>query len=466
MQKTNKQHQYFLIKFFIGLLSVVTPLIAKNKVKNKKEVIAKYSLLFASYEQAKKLYETAHYAEAKAHFAHLKAMEQEPSLTPYIHFYYGLSAYYQGEKTVASHSFFEVLEKFPFWNKQDEVRYWCAICSFEEAKCIEALALMASITSKDMVQAVGSLKKHFLKKIDNLDLLQTCLEKFPNDTLVRKILYKKAACHAYMTQDRSLINQLESRYNCSINLYDPLRKLRSKKKETYAVAVLLPFFVEELDYEACKDQFVIELYQGIKLALEVLKQEGMAIRLFTFDTKKDPTVTAELLNQADMKAMDLIIGPLYPATIPLVAAFCKQHKINFVNPISTNADIITANPFAFLFQPSLETYAEQAAALTLHDIADKAIEEPVVAVFYGSAKEDVLQAKRYKEIIEKNLSKELDLFVQLTNRTEIEAFVSTVNQEKKEDNQEIDIADDEAIEAKEAIEKEKKTIEWKKITHI
>ncbi|MBX9890596.1 MAG: hypothetical protein K2X94_04995 [Amoebophilaceae bacterium] len=448
MQKTNNQRQYFLITFFIGLLSV--------------EVIAKRSLLFESYTQAKKLYETAHYRDAQAQFAHLKATEQVSSLTPYIHFYYGLSAYYQGEKKLASHSFFEILEKFPLWNKQDEVRYWCAICSFEEANCIEALALMASIKSKEMAQAVTALKKHFLKKIDNLDLLQTCLEKFPNDTLVRKILYKKAACHAYMTEDRSLINQLESRYNCSINLYDPLRKLRSKKKESYAVAVLLPFFVEEFDYEACKDQFVIELYQGIKLALELLKQEGIAIRLFTFDTKKDPAVTAELLSQEAMKAMDLIIGPLYPATIPLVAAFCKEYKINFVNPISTNGEIITGNPFAFLFQPSLETYAEQASALTLRDIEDKAIEEPVVAVFYGSAKEDVLQAHRYKEILEKNLGKALDLFVQLTNRTEIEAFFSRVNQEKKEENKAID--EEEASEQEN--EQEKNPIAWEKITHI
>jgi len=422
MQK-ERNTPFYLSIIFLGINCIMPLLSASNGKKN-----IKLSLIFEQYEHAKQMYQSGHYSEAKLLFSALKSKEEVLSLMPYFCFYYALSCHYNQEEALAKQSFFDLLSRFPCWNKCDEVRYWSAQFKFKDQQPVEALTLIASIKDKGLVQPVLSMKKYFLKKIENIQILEELLDKFPTDSVIKKILSKKAVYSAYLTQDDGLIDRLKANYNCFIHVYDPLARLTSTQKEVYSVAILLPFFMDELDYEDCKDQFVIELYQGIKLALEVLKKQGIAIRLFTFDTKKDPVVTAALLAQKEMKHMDLIIGPLYPDTIPLVAEFSKRYKINFVNPISTNSAIIKGNPFAFLFQPMLETYAQKAAELTLRHIHEHSLEDPVVAVFYGDTKEEISQAERYKEIMEQSLGKPLDIFVKLSSRVEIEEFFSNLNQ--------------------------------------
>lgn len=388
-------------------------------------------LLLAQYEAAKKVYKAEAYAEAKSLFDGLRKIQHPPSLSPYIYFYYALAAYHNGEKAIAKQAFLEIQAKFPDWHKQNEIYYWYAQCSFQEGHVEKALAALAFIKDKDMAQPVLQIKKFFLKRIVNNEYLQELTKKFPNDPTIKAILHKKIARQAYFTQDCSLLDKLKQQYNVADYTYDPLKRLVSKHKASYDVAVLLPFFVEELDYQACTDQFVIELYQGIQLAIEKLAKEGIVINLFAFDTKRNVEVTKALLAQEAMPYMDLIIGPLYPDTIPLVAAFAKKHKINLVNPISNNSAVTHENPFTFLFQPDLETCAQRAATLTLNDIHAKAIAQPCIGIFYGIEQKDVLQATIYKHKVEQQLGKPIDLFVQLSSAT-IKSFFKQATKQEEE----------------------------------
>ncbi|WP_339043801.1 hypothetical protein [Cardinium endosymbiont of Tipula unca] len=449
----------YIMPFFLLLtyvLAIAVPVYAK---KNKQNIASAHSYrpLLEQYEYAKHIYKEGNYAEAKLLFNALKELCHGTSLAPYIYFYYALSAYYNGEKELASQNFSWIRLHFPLWNKQNETLYWCAQCKFEKGKLNEALTLLALIQDKRMSESMLRLKKHFLKKTEDLDCLQELVSHFPNETIIKQILYKKAARQAYITQDFSLVDALAKQYSFRRYLYDPLRTLKSKPKDSYRVAIFSPFFVEELNYESCTDQFVIDLYQGIKVAIEELSQEGVAITLFSFDTKNNPKVTTDLLAQEEMQYMDLIIGPLYPATIPLVATFAKKHKINFVNPISTNSSIINGHPFAFLFQPSLETCAQKAAWLTLSDIRTKLVAHPCIAVFYGTAREDVLQAELYKRIVKRELGRDVDFFLQFSNNNAIKDFFDKVGKAE-----EVEGVASEEEEAKQ----EEKQLDLKNITHI
>jgi Periplasmic binding protein len=166
-----------------------------------------------------------------------------------------------------------------------------------------------------------------------------------------------------------------------------------------------------VDYEEeSSNSFVIELYQGIQAALATLADQGIDIQLFAYDTKKDPVTTAALLAQEEVKGMDLIIGPLYATTIPLVAEFARVHQINLFNPLSENTDVVGDNPFVFLFKSSLETQARKAAEFTLQN----ANEELNVGIVYGTSKADAVQAHTYKRCIEHNTGKEVGLMLSIT----------------------------------------------------
>jgi hypothetical protein len=108
--------------------------------------------------------------------------------------------------------------------------------------------------------------------------------------------------------------------------------------------------------------------------------------------------------------MDLIIGPLYAATIPLVAEFARAHQINLFNPLSENTDVVGDNPFVFLFKSSLETQARKAAEFTLQN----SNQEINVGIVYGTSKADAMQAHTYKRCIEHNTGKEVALMLSIT----------------------------------------------------
>ena len=451
MQKKAK----IAIRFYLLLLLLSLPLGAAAKRKVRLGMSDRQAqLLLTEYEAAKKVYKANDYAQAKSLFDGLRKMQHPPSLSPYIHFYYALAAYHNRETATAREAFAQIQTQFPDWNKRNDIHYWYAQCSFEMGDFEEALAALALIKDKHMDQQVLQMKKYFLKQIDNHTALEELIKKFPSDAIIKDILHKKVARQAYLTQDFTLLNSLKEVYNFSDYVYDPLKRLASKRKAAYDVAVFLPFFVEELNYEACTDQFVLDLYQGIQLAIEKLAGEGIIINLFVFDTKKNAAVTQELLAQEAMPYMDLIIGPLYPNTIPLVAAFAKKHKINLVNPISDNAAVTQGNPFAFLFQPDLETYAQRAAALTRSDIDAKGIAAPCIGVFYGMDQKDILQATLYKEKVEQQLGKPIDLFVQLSNTT-VKDFFEQASAPPEASPLEV-VEEDE----------DKNSFDFKKLTHV
>lgn len=388
-------------------------------------------LILIAYETAKEVYRSGDYDQAKSLLDKLKKSHLPPTLAPYIHFYYALAAYHHGETTTAKEAFIEIQIKFPDWHQQHEVYYWSAQCNFQEGHFAEALKALDFIKNNDMKPCITQMKQHFLKKIEDNTCLQELIEQFPQDSIIKNILHKKLAREAYFSEDFRRLEAFTQQYNCTGYVYNPLKKLTSVHKKSYNIAVMLPFFVEEWNYQICKDNFVIDLYQGIELAVEQLREEGNGINLFTFDTKRDKKVTETLLAEESMLYMDLIIGPLYPETIPLVAAFAKKHKINFVNPISDNGTMMESNPFAFLFQPDLKTCAQRAAAITLSNLSKQPTEETAIAVFYGLEEKEITQAITYKNKIEEALSKPIDFFVQLSNQEEIKAFFNKASQKEE-----------------------------------
>lgn len=391
------------------LLSIVNTLFAQDRKQRLKE-----------YKKAKKYYTASDYGSAKEAFKRLIDVEKEDALTPYALFYYGLAAYHNQEKRLAEMAFLQIDQLFQDWNQREEVLYWLGQLAFEKEDYITALDYLARITQKNLEEATKQMKWYFLKPINNTILLLELLELHPYDCVIAEVLACQIVQQPAAKQDPMLLEFLVSEFKLDKQKYDFRRHISPATKSSYKVAVLFPFFIDALSSEENNSNpFVIALYEGIKTAIEVLKEEGITIHLYAYDTKKDASTTAALLTQDKLKEMDLIIGPLYASTIPLVSSFSKQYQINLFNPLSSSRQVVEDNPFAFLVKSSFETKAKKAAAFTT-----KGREDIRVGIIYGTSQEDSIRAHTYKQYIERDIANDAVLMLKI-DPTASQWFLST-----------------------------------------
>jgi hypothetical protein len=192
------------------------------------------------------------------------------------------------------------------------------------------------------------------------------------------------------------------------------------QKSSYNVAVLFPFQLNEIDAKISKrsNQYVLDFYEGIRIAVDSLKAKGVKVTIYTYDTEKDLSIINSIVSLPEMKSMDMIIGPVFPVQIPVVTEFCKKNNIVNISPFSANSKIIENNEFSFLFQPTLELQAgaasRYAAEYFKRDSAyifnytppkhiprykEKEFQEgkKKVIIFYGSELKDSLLASHHKD---------------------------------------------------------------------
>jgi hypothetical protein len=388
--------------------------------------------LLKTYKVAKKYYAASDYAAAKAMLAPLIKVEEKNDITPYALFYYALSAYYNEEPALAESIFTSIVEEHSDWEQQDEVWYWLGQLRFEAKDYSAGLDRLVKITDKTFDMPLRQMKVYFLRQLDDVVTLQKLFKQYPEDQDIARVLFDKVAHQPLVSRDLDLLNTLACDFHLSLEEHGALKETVSLKKDSYNVGVFFPFFVDEVDYEEeSSNLFVIALYQGIKAAVTELANQGININLIPYDTKKDLLTTAALLEQEEVKSMDLIIGPLYEATISLAANFARTYQINLFNPLSENIDVVGDNPFVFLFKSSLETQASRAAEFTLQN-SDDGLN---VGIVYGTAKADIIQAHTYKQCIEHSTGKEVALMLSVAPE-EAQSFLNTLK-EASEDVHEI-----------------------------
>jgi hypothetical protein len=128
----------------------------------------------------------------------------------------------------------------------------------------------------------------------------------------------------------------------------------------------------------------------MKLAVDTLKKMGINISLRAYDTDRNPEKIKSILELDELKHTDLIVGPLFQEENDAVQEFSRKHKINLFNPVTNNFDLVSDNPFGFLFQPSLETLGEQSAKFMGEFLTNK-----TCMVFMGNTSRDSVLAMSF-----------------------------------------------------------------------
>lgn len=353
----------------------------------------------ADYLEAKRLFNNMEYRVAKDAFRNLIASSAKHNFGEYASFFYGLSAYNLESFNEAKDMWLQVRSKYPDWNQSDELQWWLAATYFKLGDYEKGNDYLQKIKSNRLQKEGESLKIAYLSELDSLSDVISLYNNFKDDKVLSEFLLSEMTRQNKLYENeeiaKALLKQLKLKEeNYFSSHYDVI------KKDEYNVAVLFPFDFDSLEDagKVVRNRLIMDVYEGIKFAVEELNNSGKKINLYPYDTKGNKSglhLTEEILKGEEMLGMDLIIGPRYRQPFNMVFEFSRKNKINMINPWSSNSQVTGDNLFSFLLNPS-----EKTQALKLAKYAIENFENKNAFIFYSSR--DSLLAATYKSELEEN----------------------------------------------------------------
>lgn len=351
------------------------------------------------YNGAKLFFNQGNYALAIQAFKPLIQTDENNPYSTYASFYYALSAYREGYLPMAKNMLLQIKQLYPRWSKIPEVNIWLANIYFENEEYNSGLNVLKDVDEDEHSRFLHDLKTYHLNKIKSLAALKSIYQNNENERVLGQVLAKRIANQPLADRDQEMLNNLILKFDLDHEKLNVPVITKSIFKDEYKVAVMFPFMVESLEPVDKRhvNYSILDVYRGMKLAVDSLNNIGINIKLYAYDTKRDSTKTANILAQDELKGMDLIIGPLYPHTTSLVSEFAYKNQINVINPFFPDSEIVGNNPFSFLYKPSSETVGRRMA-----EFAKKRARNKVGIIFYGEFKRDSVLAHAYKHEMEKD----------------------------------------------------------------
>lgn len=373
--------QRFLLASVLVLLSVTTA-----SAQNIKQL----------FDEGKSLFDGKQYALAFGKFEPLTALNQQNDMVRYAHYYYAVSAYETGDIITAKNAFKQIQSKYPDW-VNDDVNYWLGLIAVKQGSPIEAFDYLNKVNSDELSESKAVLKAQVIDSIDNINQLKSLLEAYPENVIASRLASEILRLDVE-EQDLDLLDSLERIYDLQISLtLDDIKN--SPKKEVYNVAMFLPFTYrgDSARIAQLESNWTTRMYHGAVLGVEKLQEEGIKINLITIDTRDGQQRLDQMIASGQLDSLDFIIGPVTQQAVETMTKFSKERKINMINPLSSNSEIMVENPYAFLYYPSNESLAVRSAEYaTKHFTKNKN-----TAIFYSGAA-DYERAQLYRELIEKD----------------------------------------------------------------
>lgn len=122
-------------------------------------------------------------------------------------------------------------------------------------------------------------------------------------------------------------------------------KDEGKQIEQIRAAVILPFMLgDSITSEQMK---MVEFYEGLLLALDSLKRQGVSVDLHVYDSGNKDESIRPILSRPEMHKMNLIIGPVYDKHISEAATFADTTGIRIVVPFARQIDEVFTNPYIY-----------------------------------------------------------------------------------------------------------------------
>jgi ABC-type branched-subunit amino acid transport system substrate-binding protein len=341
------------------------------------------------YKDAKELFAKEEYTKAMDAFKPLIVYDRDNPYSEYASYYYGLSAYKLGFATVAKDMLLQTRKLYASWDQIDEVNYLLAKIYFDKNDPFQALAVLKSIKNLQISLDAEAMKRHYLSRMDDVETLKMILEENPAEREGARALIKALAGQSSAQRDIPLFDSLLHKFQFEKEAFVSDAPLVSTMKDRYSISLMFPFLASTLDPSPGikRNQFVLDLYEGMSQAIDSLHHENINLDLLAYDTERSQDVIKKLLETDELKLTDLIVGPLFIEESKLVLPFSEKNKINTINPVSNNSDFLAQDPFALLFQSSLETIGAKSAEMAAARVKNK-----YCIVYYGDSPKDSVMA--------------------------------------------------------------------------
>jgi len=331
----------------------------------------------SAYRKAILTYKNGEFEKAQSEFVSLCNNRVESSLVPYSFYFNALTftklqKYFEAKTTLRN-----LLTLYPKWSQKDEINYLLTNILFEEKNYSEALNVSNTIISEPLQNDLSEMISFYIGQITSVKTLQELINKFPNESVL-----------------------IEKKNKLSTNPPPNLPSSNVKPSKGYFnLGILLPLGIETLEPDKPrKNQYALDIYQGMKMAKSILLKEGITINLFMYDIANNPDEMLELVNNGSFKKMDLLVGPLYTESNKVATAYCETYQIPIVNPMSNNRKILDEYNLSFLAQPSAEMQAVKAVDF----VRKQAFTGRNTAIYFTDSYNDSTMAETYRQQMQKS----------------------------------------------------------------
>ncbi len=185
----------------------------------------------------------------------------------------------------------------------------------KKKETIYSLSRLYGVTEEQLINANPELKKGKLKKGTIINIPYTAEEEAQ-----------------YQAEQR--------------RLQEEARKAMVKKYPVLKVAVILPFSSQE-EKMTVEAQKMVNLYQGFLLAVDAFKQQGYNVEVRAYDEVGKSASINSILQQPELKDVQLILGPARQQNIKPVADFAHEKGITHVVPLSNDLSLVNEHPTTF-----------------------------------------------------------------------------------------------------------------------
>lgn len=353
------------------------------------------------YKRSVQWYADNRLEEATAGFRALSNRSYTDALTPYVLYYQARIAFQQKQYFQSRSLLRKIMEQFSDWDFIEEVFYLYAAANHVEGFHEAGLTFGSKIQDASFLVDLQNMQAYYLHQAKDLPTLIKLYEFFPQNLplvtqLVQVIQAKKTPTKTELELSDRLTNQIRGQIAKPKKTSSPA--LRPAPVDQIHVGVLLPFELASIDPQSLsrKNQYVYDLYLGMKLAVESSKKRGVKIILHPFDLGNSAEDAQKIIDSRGLESMHVVIGPLYPQPNETLSPYLQKNQIPQIHPISNSEQLIKTGEHVFLAQPSFETMAEKSLDFW-KDMADVR----TVAIYHGPARKDVMFADIYDQTARK-----------------------------------------------------------------